>query len=211
MKARGFTLLEMLIALTLMGLLFTALFSAFYTLSRSWDAADSRISQTEDRRLIAEFLRRQLSQAMVLKISNDKDEKIYAFEANAERIRYAAPLQPLQHQGGIFLIELSIVSSKAGKALEMRYAPYRPELTWDKAFADSEPVPIYDQLKDASFTYFGQAAEGEEAQWQDEWQDMPFYPQLVKIDLADAQQVWPLLQIPLPQVSDYANHNTAPK
>lgn len=139
----------MLIALTLMGILFTALFSAFYTLSRSWDATDSRISQTEDRRLIAEFLRRQLSQAMVLKISNDKDEKIYAFEANARRIRYAAPLQPLQHQGGIFLIELSIVSGKAGKALEMRYAPYRPELTWDKAFTDSEPVPIYDQLKDA--------------------------------------------------------------
>ena len=46
MKTRGFTLLEMLIALTLMGLLFTALFSAFYTLSRSWDATDSRISQT---------------------------------------------------------------------------------------------------------------------------------------------------------------------
>mgnify|MGYP000517628363 CR=1 FL=1 len=76
MKTRGFTLLEMLIALTLMGLLFTALFSAFYTLSRSWDAADSRISQTEDRRLIAEFLRRQLSQAMVVKITNDKADNI---------------------------------------------------------------------------------------------------------------------------------------
>ena len=211
MKTRGFTLLEMLIALTLMGLLFTALFSAFYTLSRSWDATDSRISQTEDRRLIAEFLRRQLSQAMVVKIMNDKAEKVYAFEATAERIRYAAPLQPLQHQGGIFLIELSIVSSKMGKALEMRYAPYRPELTWDEAFKTVEPVPIYDQLKDANFAYFGAAAEGKEAEWQDEWQDIPFYPQLVKIDLADAQQVWPLLQIPLPQVSDYANPNAAQK
>jgi prepilin-type N-terminal cleavage/methylation domain-containing protein len=211
MKTRGFTLLEMLIALTLMGLLFTALFSAFYTLSRSWDATDSRISQTEDRRLIAEFLRRQLSQAMVVKITNDKADKVYAFEATAEHIRYAAPLQPLQHQGGIFLIELSIVSSKAGKALAMRYAPYRPELTWDEAFKAVEPVPIYDQLKDASFAYFGAATEGKEAEWQDEWQDIPFYPQLVKIDLADAQQVWPLLQIPLPQVSDYANPNAAQK
>jgi prepilin-type N-terminal cleavage/methylation domain-containing protein len=211
MKTRGFTLLEMLIALTLMGLLFTALFSAFYTLSRSWDATDSRISQTEDRRLIAEFLRRQLSQAMVVKITNDKADKVYAFEATAERIRYAAPLQPLQHQGGIFLIELSIVSSKAGKALEMRYAPYRPELTWDEAFKALEPVPIYDQLKDANFAYFGAATEGKEAEWQDEWQDIPFYPQMVKIDLADAQLIWPLLQIPLPQVSDYANPNAAQK
>ncbi len=210
MKARGFTLLEMLIALTLMGLLFTALFSAFYTLSRSWDAADSRISQTEDRRLIAEFLRRQLSQAMVVKISDDKDAKVYAFMGTDTQLHYAAPLQPLQHQGGIFLIELSIVSSKTGQALEMRYAPYRPELTWDEAFKDSEAVPIYAQLKHARFSYFGQTTKGETTEWQDEWQDMPFYPQLVKIELADAQHTWPLLQIPLPQVSDYANNHAAP-
>lgn len=43
--------------------------------------------------------------------------------------------------------------------------------------------------KTLSFAYFGQSSEGEEAQWQDEWQDMPFYPQLVKIELADTQQV----------------------
>lgn len=94
------------------------------------DATDSRISQTEDRRLIAEFLRRQLSQAMVVKITNDKAEKGLCVWGDGGTHPVRSPLQPLQHQGGIFLIELSI-SSKIGKALEMRYAvPPRINLGW---------------------------------------------------------------------------------
>jgi prepilin-type N-terminal cleavage/methylation domain-containing protein len=204
MKQRGFTLLEMLIAFSLVSLLFLALFASFNTIGHSWDAADTRMNKTEDMRLISDFLRRQLGQAMVVKIKGEKeDSSVYAFEGTSTSLRYAAPLQPLQHQGGVFLVELDIVSGKNGKALEMLYAPYRPELTWEDAFKDAKPVPVFDGLKDASFAYFGAEEEGKDPEWSSDWEDKPLYPQLLKLTLADAERAWPEMQVSLPQVSDY--------
>ncbi|MEZ5451890.1 MAG: prepilin-type N-terminal cleavage/methylation domain-containing protein [Thiothrix sp.] len=203
MNQRGFTLLEMLISFTLVSLLFLALFAAFSTIGRGWDAADTRINKTEDMRLITDFLRRQLSQAMVVKITGEDGAKVYAFEGTDASLRYAAPLQPLQHQGGVFLIELDIVSGKHGKALEMLYAPYRPELSWDEAFEDAEPVLVFDGLKDASFEYFGAEEAGKDPEWESEWEEMPLYPQMLKLSLANTERVWPEMLIDLPQVSDY--------
>lgn len=205
-QQHGFTLLEMLIAFSLVSLLFLALFASFNTIGRSWDAADTRINKTEDMRLITDFLRRQLGQAMVVRIKGEKEESIYAFEGTSTSLRYAAPLQPLQHQGGVFLIELNIVSGKGGKALEMLYAPYRPELTWDEAFKDAEPVLVFDGLKDAEFAYFGVEELNkldEDPEWFSEWEDKPLYPHMLKLSLADDERAWPDMLIDLPQVSDY--------
>lgn len=204
MRQKGFTLLEMMISFALISLLFLALFSAFNTMGRGWDAADTRMVKTEDMRLIGDFLRRQLSQAMVVKIKGEKETSIYAFEGTDSSVRYVAPLQPLQHQGGVFMIELDIVSSKAGKALQMLYAPYRPELTWNDAFKDAEPVPVFDGLKDAGFSYFGAEEEGKDPDWSSDWEDKPLYPQLLKVELADDERDWPDMVVSLPQVSDYA-------
>lgn len=200
----GFTLLEMLIAFVLVSLLFVALFSSFHTIAHGWEAADKRMGKTEDMRLIEEFLRRQLSQAMVVRIKGEKkDTTVYAFEGSATEVRYAAPLQPLQNQGGVFLIELAIVSGKNGQALQMRYAPYRPELTWDDAFSKAAPVLVFDGLKSAKFGYFGAEKPTDDAQWETDWKGKPVYPQLLKLSLADAERAWPDVLISLPQVSDY--------
>ncbi len=203
MRQSGFTLLEMLISFALVSLLFLALFASFNTIGRSWDAADTRMNKTEDLRLISDFLRRQLGQAMVVKIKGEKQPQVYAFEGTSTSLRYAAPLQPLQHQGGVFLIELTIVGGKNGKALEMRYAPYRPELTWEEAFEEAEPVPVFDGLKDAAFEYFGAEEAGQDPEWSPDWEDKPLFPQMLKMSLADAERAWPEMLIDLPQVSDY--------
>ena len=203
MKQRGFTLLEMLVSFSLVSLLFLALFSAFSTMGRGWDAADTRMTKTEDMRLISDFLRRQVGQAMVVKIKGEKEESVYAFDGTATSLRYAAPLQPLQHQGGVFLVSLNIVNGKEGKALEMLYAPYRPELTWEESFKDAEPVPIFEGLKEASFSYFGVEEAGNDPEWRSDWEEKPQYPQLLKLRLADTERAWPELLVALPQVSDY--------
>ncbi len=151
-RQHGFTLLEMLIAFSMMSLLFLALFSGFNTIGRGWDAADRKMLKTEDMRLISDFLRNQLSQAMVVKIRGEEGP-VYAFEGEDYFVRYAAPLQPLQDSGGIYLIELAVNVDSDGKKLEMRYAPYRPDLSWDDALGDVEPVLVYGGLHAVRFEY----------------------------------------------------------
>lgn len=200
----GFTLLEMMIAFSMTSLLFLALFSSFNTISRGWDAADRKMLKTEDMRLISEFLRSQLSQAIVVRIKGEDEPTVYAFEGDNEYVRYAAPLQPLQHQGGVYLIELGVGNDSEGKKLEMRYAPYRPDMTWEDAFEGMEPVLVYGGLSSVQFEYFAAESVDDDPRWETDWVDQTVYPLLLKLIIEDNEgQVWPELVVDLPQVDEY--------
>jgi len=205
-KQQGFTLLEILLAFSLLSLLFLGLFSSFHTAAKSWEVANFRMEKTSDRRLISEFLRRQLSQMMVVRIKDNEGIGIYAFEGDDRFVRFASPLQPFRDKGGIYLVELSAVSGKKGKTLELRYVPYRPELTWDDALREANPVLIYEGFKQVKFDYFGSENSEETPEWESEWLDQPHYPLLLKLTLRDQSgQSWPELLIDLPQVDEYVS------
>ncbi|MGB0846877.1 MAG: prepilin-type N-terminal cleavage/methylation domain-containing protein [Thiolinea sp.] len=209
-RQQGFSLLEMLIAFSMMSLLFLALFSGFNTIGRGWDAADKKMLKTEDMRLISEFLRSQLSQAMVVKIQGEEGA-VYAFEGDDDYVRYAAPLQPLQNSGGVYLIELAVGSDKDGRKLEMRYAPYRPELSWDEALDEVEPVLVYAGLRSVKFSYFAAETIDDDPDWESDWVDQVVYPLLIKLELEDKDgKSWPDLVVDLPQVDEYVGGGRAP-
>lgn len=199
----GFTLLEMMIAFSLLALLFLALFSSFNTIGRGWEAADRKLLKTEDTRLISEFLRNQLSQTIVVQIKGENGP-VYAFEGTDHYVRYAAPLQPLQNQGGIYLIELAVGLDRDGRKLEMRYAPYRPDMDWDEALKEVEPVLVYSGLGLVHFDYYAAESDKEDPRWESEWLEQPVYPLLMRVKIEGKDhQIWPELVVDLPQVDEY--------
>lgn len=199
----GFTLLEMMIAFSLLALLFLALFSSFNTIGRGWEAADRKLLKTEDTRLISEFLRNQLSQTIVVQIKGENGP-VYAFEGTDHYVRYAAPLQPLQNQGGIYLIELAVGLDRDGRKLEMRYAPYRPDMDWDEALKEVEPVLVYSGLGLVHFDYYAAEFDKEDPRWESEWLEQPVYPLLMRVKIEGKDhQIWPELVVDLPQVDEY--------
>ena len=199
----GFTLLEMMVAFSLLALLFLALFSSFNTIGRGWEAADRQLLKTEDTRLISEFLRNQLSQTIVVQIKGETGP-VYAFEGTDHYVRYAAPLQPLQHQGGIYLIELAVKRDQDSRKIEMRYAPYRPELSWDEALKSVEPVLVYSGLGLVHFDYYAAESDQDEPRWESEWLDQPVYPLLMRVMIEGKdRRAWPTLIVDLPQVDEY--------
>lgn len=199
----GFTLLEMMIAFSLLALLFLALFSSFNTIGRGWEAADRKLLKTEDTRLISEFLRNQLSQTIVVQIKGENGP-VYAFEGTDHYVRYAAPLQPLQTQGGIYLIELAVGLDRDGRKLEMRYAPYRPDMDWDEALKEVEPVLVYSGLGLVHFDYYAAESDKDDPRWESEWLDQPVYPLLIRVKIEGKDhQIWPELVVDLPQVDEY--------
>jgi prepilin-type N-terminal cleavage/methylation domain-containing protein len=199
----GFTLLEMMVAFSLLALLFLALFSSFHTIGRGWEAADRKLLKTEDTRLISEFLRNQLSQTIVVQIKGEAGP-VYAFEGADDYVRYAAPLQPLQNQGGIYLIELAVKPDKEGRKIEMRYAPYRPDLSWDEALEAVEPILVYSGLGLVHFDYYAAESDQDDPRWRAEWLDQSVYPLLVRVMIEGKDhQAWPTLIVDLPQVDEY--------
>ena len=192
-----------MIAFSLLALLFLALFSSFNTIGRGWEAADRKLLKTEDTRLISEFLRNQLSQTIVVQIKGENGP-VYAFEGTDHYVRYAAPLQPLQNQGGIYLIELAVGLDRDGRKLEMRYAPYRPDMDWDEALKEVEPVLVYSGLGLVHFDYYAAESDKEDPRWESEWLEQPVYPLLMRVKIEGKDhQIWPELVVDLPQVDEY--------
>ena len=214
-RQTGFSLLEMLIAFSLISLLFLALFTSFHTVARSWESAEKRMKKTEDRQLISTWLQQQLQKMVVLKlkpsIENPSD---YSFSGEKQRLRFTAPLQPLQKKGGLYFIELFVYpteSSKQKHTLAMRYAPYRPDISWEMAFDAAIAVDIYQEFHGFSFTYLLIESTDNSVKWLDQWKDLQRYPRLLKISVeAPKSESWADIIIELPQVDDYLSTQHVP-
>ena len=72
----GFTLLELLIAITLMGLILVVLYSGLRLGLNSSESGGQRAEATDRLRLVHEFLRRQLAQSMTVYQANDNKEQV---------------------------------------------------------------------------------------------------------------------------------------
>jgi prepilin-type N-terminal cleavage/methylation domain-containing protein len=212
----GFSLLEMLIAFSLVSLLFVALFASFNTVARSWESSQKRMNKTEDRQLISLWLQRQLQQMVVLKLKKSAENSSdYAFSGEPKQLRFTAPLQPLQNKGGLyfieFLIQAEVRQDKKYNMLTMRYAPYRPDMTWEQAFEAAKSVAIYQNFHQISFEYLHMDKIDAEAKWLTQWKDIQAYPHLLKIRLeAPYTEPWADIIIELPQVDDYLNTQHMP-
>ena len=211
-RQQGFSLLEMLIAFSLVSLLFVALFASFNTVVRSWESSEQRMKKTEDRQLISTWLQRQLQQIVVLKLKKStKNNSEYTFLGEKQRLRFTAPLQPVREKGGLYFIELSIHHKDKYRSLMMKYVPYRPDITWETAFEEAQSVVIYSNFHKISFEYLLVEEMDNEIKWLSQWQDIQSYPRLLKVSLGASElEPWADIIIELPQVDDYLSTQHAP-
>jgi len=88
---RGFTLVELLIALVLTGMIMALLFGGLRITSRSWDAVEQRRQQITEQYQLQQLLRRLIGQAQTLRV-RDRDSVIQvAFRGEADQLTFVAP------------------------------------------------------------------------------------------------------------------------
>ncbi len=124
---RGFTLLELLIAITLLAAITAILAAGFHLSLRSWEAGRGRMEGhydfTEGMGLIAG----QLKSARAVNLVNEKNEKVIAFHGEAEKLLFVANaprLKALTDADGFYLQRLSFDAEK--KSLLFSEAPFNP-------------------------------------------------------------------------------------
>ena len=83
-RQRGFTLMEVLIAMALLSLLMLALGSALYSAAQTEERVDARVQSAEDLRLAARFLQEALSQASLRPVRQG-NERLRPFFSGQEQ------------------------------------------------------------------------------------------------------------------------------
>ena len=152
----GFTLLELLIAMTLLGLVLVMLYSGFNIGLRSWDKGEAVAEQLNQIRLTQEFLRRQLRQSVtVFRTDAREGRKIY-FTGEPLQIGWVAPMLRYLGLGGLYYLQLEWVKNTESGQLVLRWIPYNPTDEDDLIDDDDvEQTVLLDGVEDFRLEYFG--------------------------------------------------------
>lgn len=195
---RGFTLMELLIALTLFAVLMTALVGGLGFGARVWEKSDDRLEARSQLDIVHGFLRQRLEEALPASEVDEAARRQPLFSGEPERLRLAS-FMPDSLGEGIFLLELSLRRRPGDEETSDLILRWRP---WPEASAqDVGERVILDDVDGLDIAYFG-ADEGQAtATWRDRWQERPLLPALIRIDLqfsaGDGRRWRPLVVSPM--------------
>jgi general secretion pathway protein J len=177
----GFTLLEVLVALTLLGVLCVALFGAVHVGAVGWRRAEQRSGAIEDAAAVQGVLQRMIVTARPVFASADPTDATVAFDGAASSLaligRLPDAIAPgLQGQQRLFVAE------RDGQRTLM--------LAWrlDLPAADGGELPettvaLLDHVRAVRFAYYGPSEDGAAARWSDTWEARAALPVLVRLHI----------------------------
>lgn len=191
----GFTLVELLVAITLMTFLSAALLASIRFGLTAWGRGAERSDQVQTSMLAQNLLRRLIGEAYPLFLSRNLSGYV-DFDGSATSLRFLAPVPVALGAGGRARIALS-VERRVGRASLVMAA--RPELA--AATPDPTGKILLADLDSADFAYFGQGRSEKAAQWHEAWSGELTLPAIVRVRVRFAhgdERLWPdLLVAPL--------------
>ncbi|HXV22665.1 MAG TPA: prepilin-type N-terminal cleavage/methylation domain-containing protein [Alphaproteobacteria bacterium] len=187
----GFTLVELLVATTLLALLSVILFGGLRFGARAWESGGDSIERTGEIEAVQELLRRTLVEAVAPEHSGTTSQT--AFAGASSQVAFYAPMPRHVGLGGFGRYALWL--DQTGQLL-LGWEPRRPERKLGIPVA-GEPAAILQNLQGLRISYYGAGEPGEAPAWQAEWESNAL-PLLIRIDVAfadaDARR-WPELII----------------
>ena len=193
-RERGFTLLEVVVAIALFALLMTLVYNVLGTSVRAFEAGQTRTDSSESRRVINEFLRGSLSGAFPLAVARNRDW-VLLFEGGEGRLRYVTDLAGHVGIGGMHEIILELERQDEHDALMMRWRP----LVFDKAgevSGEFDSRVLLDRVNDFQLRFFGSEEEDLAPAWREAWIAGTQMPLLVELAVTDGEgRAWPALKV----------------
>ena len=188
---RGLTLVELLVAITLLSMITTILLGALRLSSQAWNEQGLVNDSVADTATVREWIRRALTEARPVALDDKDGESSIAFAGQGSAIVFVAPVPAHLGGSGVSWIEIRAIDRADGRQLVMSQGAFFPGNEAD--FRTDERVLI-DQIESARFEYFGALAPDEPAAWHDSWLDADYLPLLVRLSVSpagDDRILWP--------------------
>lgn len=182
--AAGFTLVELLLAITLMSILLGLTYSGLRAATRSSQHGELMLAAGGELRASHQFLRRQLNQMLPLPyaITDDAEAIRVVFEGDARRIQFVAPMPGYLGAGGPQVQLVEIVNGDNDElVIQFSHAllqGFEPEHLLDR-----EPVVLLEKVSSAGFEFLAKDEEGELIGWISSWDQQDILPVAVRLNL----------------------------
>ncbi|MEZ5931998.1 MAG: prepilin-type N-terminal cleavage/methylation domain-containing protein [Alphaproteobacteria bacterium] len=193
----GFTLMELLVALTLMAMLMTAMLGGLRLGARVWEASGDRLEANDRLAAVRGFLRQRLEDASPASETDGEATSRPLFQGEPSKLRLASSM-PASLGQGLFLMELSLRSHEDGDGTKDLVLRWR---SWPDIVDGVEERALLDDVAGLKLGYFSRAEGERVGRWRDSWPDQRLMPELVRIDLQfpanDPRRWQPLIVSPM--------------
>jgi general secretion pathway protein J len=207
---KGFTLLEMLVAITIFSLVITVLYAGYRVAIRSWESGERTHAAVSELRLAGSFIRRHTTQAFPLAISENRAWRLW-FDGEAQGLVFVTAMPTYLGQGGMYEMTLKVDEQDDGTSLVVSRRLLHPDAEPGKPGVDDLVRPLLEKLESAQFAYFGTTGEDGEESWHTSWQGRQRLPRLVRLRIhSKLVGNWPEMIFRLPTDAVRYQRSAAP-
>ncbi len=197
-RERGFTLVELTIALVLLALLAAVLGGALNLASTSLDRGEAKVEDTSGMRLTQAFLRANLEGQHPLRMRKIVELPLL-FVGEREELRYTGALPARVAGGGIWLYRLTVARNDARSPLVLERVLPDLNAASQPDLSEPERSVLAQDIAELKLGYFGRdagASDVNEPTWRDRWDDAQRLPMLIRIDVQPKRgPPWPTLVV----------------
>jgi general secretion pathway protein J len=204
--SKGFTLIEVLIAMTLLGVMMVLLFTSLKICADSWEKGESKITDVNEIAVVYNFFQRDLSVAKPLwnDLPEGEGEKTFSFQGTAQSLQFVSAFPASADRSGLQLFSIGLLEEDNEQVIKVRIVPFVPSVEgveWHK-----EEVTLIKHVEDFTLAYFGSEDGVSEGVWTEEWLNKAALPRLVKINIhLENGSYWPEMIIDLKVTSATEN------
>lgn len=186
----GFTLIEVLIAMTLLGIMVVLLFSSMRICAESWQKGEDKIAHVNDTAVVYQFFQNHLTTAKPLWDDfTDKGSRTFSFQGKHEEIQFVSSFPASAKKTGLQLFSLKLMKDKEGQYIQVSITPFFPSAEGEEW--RNEEVVLLNHVSSFSLSYFGSDDVQGEGYWQEVWQQES-QPKLVKVKIErEDGSYWP--------------------
>lgn len=191
----GFTLVEMLLAMTLMSMLLALAYGGLRASTRASEKGQQILEDSSRICMAHQFVRKQMNQMMPLAFEQNEDgTERTVFVGDRRGIRYVAPMPGYLGWGGPQVQELYFERSEEGLELVLSHTLLQG---FEEDFLyQTEPIFLLGDIEDARFSFLGRDENGELTAWSENWDEVEALPAAISLEIDFREDIyieWPLL------------------
>lgn len=171
----GFTLLELLISVTLIGLMVFILAAVLRLGYRSVQAGERKMESLERLRASLHLIEAQFHSEIPMS-HEEKGERRFYFDGKRERLTFSSLFSLWEGEKGPVVVSYRVTDEGPGR-----------KHLWveEKRVGEEEgrELKLLEGLEEASFAYYRQSPTDETGQWVEEWTETALMPKKVRLQL----------------------------
>lgn len=192
---RGFSLLELLVALAVTASVVTLLFAGFGVIGRLEEKSAARAERSHRMLMVSQWLQKKFD---ALRILSRQDGQVLTlfFNGNAAGVMWVAPFPERGNSGGLHVMRLGPKRFAVGHTdLQFEAVHYDgalAQLNWGDAVSEA----LLKNVTKLQWYYWDGAANA----WSQQWgAERGYFPSRLRVEISDEDGDWPPLYFSLPR------------